>query len=140
MNQSSSIDNPTAAPPQTDWQSFVQGVVWVDVVLWAAGLAVIVWGFFVMRSARARLEATEPLARYLASGPALLVLAMCMVMGGYHLIVWGLPDHFTNLKVDAQHWYFLAAALGVLPAAARGVDMLERRQHVALGSKQGGPS
>jgi len=140
MNQSSLVDNPVALPPQTDWQSFVQSIVMIDVALWAAGLGLIVWGFFVMRKARPRLESTQPLARDRASGPALLVLAMSMVVAGYHLIVWGLPDHFTNLKVAAEYWYFLAATLGLLPAAAWGLDVLERRHREGLDSNQGGPS
>ncbi len=99
---------------------------WAQVALGAV-LAVV--GFVVVRSSRTRDGALRPRAlpfgTWSPSVPTRYVLGMSLLLFAYHAVAYGLPSNWVPLKVPADRFWMLAAALTLAGAASIVIDMLE---------------
>lgn len=116
----------TPVPTPMSVRSLLEATSTLDVVFWAIGLAVMAVGLIALGRARRRLASDQPSPPDAPSGHALLATAMALLVAGYHMIVWGLPDHFTNLKAPESSWWLLFLILSGVVLLTRSMDRLDR--------------
>lgn len=109
----------------TTWSAFMESATAWDGAMWAAGLLVIVGGLVVLSRGRSRLGLDPRELNGRMAGPTCMAGGIALMVAGYHVIVWGLPDHFTNLKVPMDLWFVLVGVLAGVVVLVRGMDRLE---------------
>jgi hypothetical protein len=62
------------------------------------------------------------------TNPTTLVVAFSLVLLGYHLLAWTLPDHWLPLRIPASLWPLLVGGVAVAIAGALVADALESRR------------
>ena len=66
------------------------------------GAAVLVAGLWLLR------EPKEGTKRAGLSVPTRMALALALLVLGYHIAAWSLPDHWTPIKLPIERWWILA--------------------------------
>ncbi len=112
-----------------------------DWVIIALGFVALVIGLIVLAQSRRPIrlmespEDAQPLARmhwadrliirHALTTPTILAAGVTCLIFGYHLIAWGLPVHWSPMKVAGAWWWTVPLAGGILIAASRAIDRLD---------------
>lgn len=68
----------------------------------ALGAIVLIAGLWLLR------EPKEGTKRAGLSVPTRMALALALLVLGYHIAAWSLPDHWTPIKLPIERWWILA--------------------------------
>lgn len=114
---------------------------WGDWVIIALGLVALVIGLMVLAQSRRPIrlmespEQSQPVApihwadrliiRHALTTPTILAAGVSCLIFGYHLIAWGLPAHWSPMKIDGAWWWTVPLVGGVLVAASRAIDRMD---------------
>lgn len=98
----------------------------MDAFMIALGIvALLAGGTLFLRSRRGRVG--EGAGEAGLTNPTTLVIACSLLLLGYHLLAWTLPDRWFPLQIPLRLWPLLAGGVGVAIAGALVADALERR-------------
>lgn len=61
------------------------------------------------------------------TNPTTLVVALSLLLLGYHLLAWTLPERWFPLQIPARMWPLVVGGIVVAIAGALVADALERR-------------
>ncbi|GJM19044.1 MAG: hypothetical protein DHS20C14_12570 [Phycisphaeraceae bacterium] len=100
-----------------------------DWIQLAAGLALGVGGFYVLRSSRTRGDAVQPrplpFGAWSPSVPTRYAIGISLLLGAYHLVAYALPDTWVPLKVPLDRFWILASALTLAVGVSILIDFLD---------------
>jgi len=66
------------------------------------------------------------------TNPTTLVVALSLLLLGYHLLAWNLPEHWMPLRMPSSLWPLLVGGVGIAIAGALLADSLEGRREGGL--------
>lgn len=140
------------APPAGGGAQGMGADAWLGALV-APGLALLVGGVWMVWGKRAaRTESTGQAAAATAAGasearpdgwagawvrarawrdgltqPTRLVLGLCAILVGYHVLAYVLPGHWLPLRVPVERWWWLGVGVVLAVGATLGLDKMEKR-------------
>ena len=85
----------------------------------AVGAAVVIAGAWLLR------EPSAGARRASLSVPTRMALGLTLLVLGYHVAAWSLPDSWTPMKVPLERWWMLAAGAGAMIGSSVAMDRRE---------------
>lgn len=86
------------------------------------GAAVLGAGAWLLR------EPKEGTRRAALTVPTRLATALVLLVLGYHLAAWSLPDHWTPMKISPERWWLLAIGGAMMLSSSVVMDRRDQAQ------------